>query len=245
MRLRAGGTALGAALLLTLVVVSTASAHVVKPFGPYAIAIGWFHEPAYVGVENAVQVVVKDKDGKPVDDLASGDLRVVVSAGGQQTAAWPLESSYDEDTGFGTPGEYGAVIIPTQVGVYTFHVTGSIHGTAVDVSVTSSDETFDSVTAGTDEQFPVRLPALSDVSTLMGRVDGRATSANTAATRAQEAAGTASADATQAGRAASRAADDANRALLVGSLVGGLGVLLGLSGLLLGLVAVRGSRRRI
>jgi hypothetical protein len=244
MRLRAGGTAAGAALLFALVVASTASAHVVKPFGTYSVAMGWSHEPTYVGIENAVQVVVKDKDGKPVADLESGDLKVVISAAGQQTAALPLQPSYDEDTGLGTPGEYDAVLIPTQVGDYTFHLTGSIHGTAVDESVTSSDQTFDSVTTGTDDQFPVKLPALSDLSTLIGRVDGRATGANTAATQAQQAATTASTNATQAESAASRASDDAGRALLVGAVVGGLGVLLGLAGLLVGLFAVRTSRRR-
>jgi hypothetical protein len=244
MRLRKGGTAFGAALFFTLLVASTASAHVVKPFGPYSVAMGWQHEPTYVGVENAVQVVVKDKDGKPVDDLESGDLKVVISAAGQQTAELPLEPSYDEDTGLGTPGEYDAVIIPTQVGDYTFHLTGSIHGTAVDETVTSSDQTFDSVTSGTDEQFPVKLPALNDLSTLIGRVDGRATTANAAATQAQQAASTAATHATQAESAASRASDDAGRAMLVGALVGGLGVLLGLAGLLVGLFAVRASRRR-
>ena len=244
MCLRTGGTALGAALLFTLLVASTASAHVVKPFGTYSVAMGWQHEPTYVGVENAVQVVVKDKDGKNVDDLASGDLKVVISAAGQQTAALPLEPSFDEDTGLGTPGEYDAVIIPTQVGDYTFHLTGSIHGTPVDESVTSSDQTFDSVTAGTDEQFPVKLPALSDLSTLVGRVDGRATSANTAATQAQQAAGTASTEASQAKSAASRASDDASRAMLVGAAIGGLGVLLGLAGLVVGSLALRASRRR-
>jgi hypothetical protein len=244
MRFRARGAAVGAALLLVLAFSSAASAHVVKPFGTYSVALGWLHEPAYVGVENAVQVVVKDKDGKSVDDLESGDLKVVIAAGGQQTAALPLDPSFDEDTGLGTPGEYYAVIIPTQVGDYTFHLSGSIHGLAVDESVTSSEQTFDSVTTGADQQFPVKLPAVTDLSTLVGRVDGRASGASTAATQAQQAAGTASVDATQAGQTAGRAADDAGRALLVGSVVGGLGVALGLAGLLVGLFAVRASRRR-
>jgi hypothetical protein len=244
MNVRTGGTAFAAGLLISLVVASTASAHVVKPFGAYSVAMGWLHEPTYVGIENAVQVVVKDKDGKSVDDLGPGDLNVVISAAGQQTAALPLEPSYDDDTGLGTPGEYDATIIPTVVGDYTFHLTGSVHGTPIDESVTSSDETFDSVTIGTDEQFPAKLPALSDLSTLIGRVDGRATNANTAATQAQQAAGAASTDATQAESTANRASDDANRALMVGAVVGGLGVLLGLAGLMVGLFAVQASRRR-
>ena len=228
MRLRAAGISFGAALLLSLVVSSAVSAHVVKQFGTYSVAMGWLDEPTYVGVENAVQVIVKDGGGNPVNDLAPGDLKVVVSTAGQQTAALPLQPSFDPDTGLGTPGEYTASLIPTEVGDYTFHLTGSIHGTAVDETSTSSDQTFDSVTAGTDVQFPVKEPAIGDVSTLVQRVDGRATSAQSAASAAQQ--------------AATNAANDASRALTIGSAVGGLGVLLGLAGLFVGL---RASRRRV
>jgi hypothetical protein len=227
MRLRVGGTAIGAAFMLALVISSTASAHVVKQFGTYSVAMGWLHEPTYVGVENSVQVIVKDGAGNPVNDLQPGDLQVVVSTASQQTAAIPLQPSFDPDTGLGTPGEYTASLIPTQVGDYTFYLTGSIHGQAVDETATSSDQTFNSVTAGTDVQFPVKLPALGDLSTLIQRVDGRATTANTTATQAQQTAG--------------QASSDASRALTVGVLVGGLGVLLGLAGLIVGL---RASRRR-
>ena len=241
MRFRVGGTAIGAAFMLALVISSTASAHVVKQFGTYSVAMGWLHEPTYVGVENSVQVIVKDAAGKPVNDLQPGDLQVVVSTAGQQTAALPLQPSFDPDTGLGTPGEYTASLIPTQVGDYTFHLTGSIHGQAVDETATSSDQTFNSVTAGTDVQFPVKLPALGDLSTLIQRVDGRVTTANTTATQAQQAATQAQQAVAAAQQAANQASDNANRALLAGVLVGGLGVLLGLAGLIVGL---RASRRR-
>jgi hypothetical protein len=226
-RLRVCGAAVGAALMLALVVSVTVSAHVVKQFGSYSVAMGWLHEPTYVGVENAVQVIVKDGSGNPVNDLQLGDLQVVVSTAGQQTAALPLQPSFDPDTGLGTPGEYTASLIPTQVGDYTFHLSGSIHGQAVEETATSSDQTFNSVTAGTDVQFPVKLPALGDLSTLIQRVDGRVTAEQTAAAQAQQ--------------SASQASDNANRALLAGILVGGLGALLGLAGLIVGL---RVSRRR-
>jgi hypothetical protein len=221
------GVAFGVALMLALILASTASAHVVKQFGTDSVAMGWLHEPTYAGIENAVQVVVKDAAGQPVDDLQPGDLTVVVSTAGQQTAALPLQPSFDPDTGLGTPGEYDAVLTPTEVGDYTFHLAGSIHGQTVDETATSSDQTFDPVTAGTAVQFPVKLPAVGDLSTLIQRVDGRATSANTAAVAAQQAASTAS--------------DDARFALIAGLSVGGLGVLLGLAGLIFGL---RATRRR-
>ncbi len=227
MRLRVGGTAVAAAFMLALVVSSSASAHVVKQVGSFSVAVGWLHEPTYVAVENAVQVIVNDSAGQPVNDLQPGDLQVVVSTAGQQTAALPLQPSFDPDTGLGTPGEYTASLIPTQVGDYTFHLTGSIHGQAVDETATSSDQTFDSVTTGTDVQFPVKLPALGDLSTLIQRVDGRVATTNAAVTQAQQ--------------AARQATDDANRALLAGVLVGGFGILLGLAGLI---ASLRVARRR-
>ncbi len=227
MRIRAFGVAVGAALVLSLSTAAVATAHVVKNFGPYSVALGWMTEPTYVGSPNAVVAIVKDKDGKAVNDLASGDLKVVVSAAGQSTAALPLNPSYDPDTGLGTPGQYAASLTPTEVGDYTFHLSGSIHGQAVDETATSSDQTFNSVTSGSDVQFPVKEPALGDVAALAQRVDTRAASAQTAATSAQD--------------AANRASDHANRALLVGVVVGGLGVLIGLAGLA---VALRASRRR-
>jgi hypothetical protein len=230
MRPRIGGAAIGFALVLWLVIASVASAHVVKQFGTYSVAMGWLHEPTYVGVENAVQVVVKDSAGNPVNDLASGDLKVVVSAAGQQTAALPLDPSFDPDTGLGTPGEYDAPLIPTQVGDYTFHLTGSVHGQAIDETATSSDQTFDIVDHGGDAQFPVKLPAIGDVSALAQRVDGRATTAQSAADQAQA--------------AASSANDTANRALIVGYAVGGAGVVFGLGGLLVGFAGLRAARRK-
>ena len=69
---------------------SWVEAHVLKDFGPYSVALGWVHEPTYVGQLNAVQVVVKDAPAKPVTDIADGDLTVVVSAGGQDSASFSL-----------------------------------------------------------------------------------------------------------------------------------------------------------
>ncbi len=205
------GVALGAAILVSAASALPASAHVVQQFGPYTIAIGWAHEPAYVGTENAVQVIVKD-GGKPVDDLGAGDLKVAITAVGQTSAALSLDPSFDPDTGLGTPGEYLAPIIPTLPGDYSFHLTGAIHGQAVDASFTSSDTTFDAVQDPTTAQFPAREPTLTELSTRAGRLDGRVQAAMAAA---------------------SQATDDANRALIVGSALGGLGLLVGLVALIL------------
>ncbi len=218
MRLRPVATALAAGLATALTLGGTVAAHVVEHAGPYSVAIGWLHEPAYVAVDNAVQVIVKDAAGKSVDDVPASDFTVTISADGQTSAALPLEASFDPDTGLGTPGEYTAHVIPTVPGPYTFHVVGTIHGTKLDVTATSSDTTFDSVQGQADAQFPTKLPSQADLAALAGRLETRVGTAQAAVADAKAA---------------------ADQALLVGALLGGLGVLLGLAGIGLALSARR------
>ena len=205
------------AVLLSLLVASVATAHVVKQAGPYTLEIGWQHEPTYVGEANGVQVIIHDADDQPITDLATDDLKVVVSTGDQQTGELTFEPGFDLAEGDGNPGEYNAPIMPTAPGDYTFHLTGAIHGEAVDITVTSSDETFDTVRGTSEIQFPAKLPAVPDLVTRLDRVDARLTSAEGAQTTA-------------------------DRALLVGGGLGLLGVLVGAAALLVARRAARGSR---
>ena len=218
---RAGAAVVGA--VAALAAVAGASAHVVQQFGSSSIAIGWLHEPTYVGVENAVQVVVKDAQGKPVDDLPDGALKVTVSTGSQTSGSMTLQPSFDPDTGLGTPGEYDAPLIPTAPGVYTFHLTGAINGTSVNQSVTSSDKTFDDVTdpSAADVEFPTKVPAIAAVSTRLDRTGARVDTAQAAATVARA--------------AASDAQNAANRALIIGVVALIAGVVLGAAGVVVGL----------
>jgi hypothetical protein len=231
-RFRSAAVALCAGAVLALGLAGVAGAHVVAQFGPYSLAIGWLHEPAYVGDDNAVQVIVKDAAGKPVDDVPASDFTVVVGTGGQQTAAMPLNASADPDTGLGTPGEYTAHLIPTAPGDYTFHLVGTIHGTKVDQAFTSSATTFDAVQGQGDAQFPVKVPSGTELSALVDRLTARVTTAQAASDAASAAAGAAT-------ESASSANDAASRALGVGAVVGGAGILFGLVGIGLALRANR------
>jgi hypothetical protein len=228
------GIAMPIAILAAALLIGSAQAHVLKDFGPYSVALGWVHEPTYVGQLNAVQVVVKDDKGKPVTDLAEGDLKVVVSVGGLDSASLDLAPTYDDDTGLGTPGDYEASLIPTVPGDYTFHLTGKIHDTAVDETATSSDATFESAVDDTNIQFPAKLPTVTEITTRLDRLDSRVTASAAPPpaaiasapvdTIAVDAAGAA---ATSAQAAAAQAHDAASTALIVGIVLGGLGVILG------------------
>ena len=211
-----GATSATCAVLLSLLVASVATAHVVKQAGPYTLEIGWQHEPTYVGEANGVQVIIHDADDQPITDLATDDLKVVVSTGDQQTGELTFEPGFDLEEGDGQFGEYNAPIMPTAPGDYTFHLTGAIHGEAVDITVTSSDETFETVRGTSEIQFPAKLPAVPDLVTRLDRIDARLTSAE----------------------GAQAAAD---RALLVGGGLGLLGVLVGAAALLVARRAARGA----
>ncbi len=102
-----------------------ASAHAQRHAGPIHMEIGFGTEPAYVGQPNSVQIILTEH-GKPVVDLG-GSLKIQVSFGGQQTEL-PLQANF-EVGGDGTPGDYRAWFIPSQPGPYTFHFTGTVHGT--------------------------------------------------------------------------------------------------------------------
>lgn len=243
-RLRTIQLITAAALLLTTTLVSPGAvdAHVLKNIGAYSVALGWKIEPTYLGVPNAVQVIVKDAKGNPIVDIPDGDLSVVVSIAGQSSASLPLNNSFDSDTGLGIQGDYEASIAPTVPGDYTFHLTGKIHGTAVDETATASDSTFDSVVDSGTVDFPTKLPSIADLTTRVDRIEARASAAPgassgpDAATVAQSAvtvAGTAQSAADAAKAAATSAQDAASTALQVGILVGGIGIVIGLAALVL------------
>ena len=220
--------AMGAALL-ALVVVDPVTAHTIKQVGPYTLEIGWQHEPTYVGEANGVQVIVTGAGDKAVTDLTEDDIKVVVSTGGEQTGELTFAPGFDLEEGDGTFGEYNAPIMPTAPGDYTFHITGAIHGTPVDVTVTSSDETFDTVKGTAEIQFPAKLPSVTEIVTRLDRIDARLQNA-----------GPTQADVDAARQSADSASQAAQRALLVGGGIGLAGILLAAWALFV----ARGAARR-
>jgi hypothetical protein len=183
--LAAGPLALGCVLAAA----SVASAHVVQNFGPYTIAIGWQHEPAYAGELNAVQLTIKDAAGHPVDDLTGDDLHVQITAAGTTSSSLAFEPSFDPDTGLGNPGEYDAAVIPSLPGNYTFKLAANVHGTTIDQSFTSGTKTFDTVRDATAAEFPVMLPSTSEIEARITRDAQRIQTAQANAQSASEAAG--------------------------------------------------------
>jgi hypothetical protein len=225
------------ASLLSLGLAPAVSAHSGIEVGEYLLTVGWQNEPAYAGQPNGVQVFIADHhDESPVNDLGAEDLSVVVSIAGQDSASLVLEPRFDLAEGFGTPGEYGAELIPTAPGDYTFHLTGKIHDAPVDLDVTAGEETFSSVLGSSDAEFPVKLPNLGEVATRLDRIDGRIAELQSAAPGAD-----ALHVATAASDAAAAATAAANQALLIGSLIGLAGIVVAVVALAVAMRARRGA----
>jgi len=129
------------------------SAHFNKDVGngQYRIQMGFQNEPAFAGQANALYLKVEQYatgGTKPVDDLAS-TLTAEVSKDGQ-TFSRPLVPIGD--------GQYVLPFVPTAEGDYTFHVSGKIGDAAIDESVTSGPNTFDTVQPLSAIEFPPPQP---------------------------------------------------------------------------------------
>lgn len=209
------------AISMALLATGLANAHTVKQVGPYTLEIGWQHEPTYVGEANGVQVIVTDASDQPINDLTEDDIKVVVAMGGRQTGELTFEPAFDLAEGDGPFGQYNAPIMPTEPGDYTFHITGTIHGQAVDVTVASGPETFDTVRGTSDIQFPTKLPTVTEIVTRLDRVDTRLADVGSVQASVTDAQGA------------------ADRALYIGTGIGLLGVLIAGWALF---VAARGRR---
>ena len=220
----AGPTA--GALMLSLIAANTVAAHSAQQVGDFHVEIGWLAEPALVGQPNAVQVTIRNHDESPVTDLGPDDLTVTVSTGGQDSGALALTAAFDAQDGEGSLGEYRAELIPTAPGDYTFHFTGRIHDTSVDLTLASGDGTFDPVVGSSDLEFPVKQPTLTEVGTRLDRIDGRVQELQSSALDPQTVG-----DLRTAASGARNAADAANQLAL-------LGVAAGLGGMVLAIVAI-------
>ena len=222
MRMRAKiALALLPAAGMILLLPGVASAHAQRQVGPYHLEIGFGTEPTYIGQPNSVQLLLT-KHGQPV--LNMGDkLKVDVSFGNDSTEL-PLEPNF-EPGGDGIQGDYRAWFVPTQAGAYTFHFTGSVHGTKFDVSVTGGPTTFNTVEDMSSITFPkVDFPANNELATRIQQDSTRTQSAVAAATKG-------AIDAKAAASDAHGAASTARTIGIVGVLAGAVGIVVGAMGL--------------
>jgi hypothetical protein len=143
---------------------TTASAHERRAVGEkYMMVVGFLNEPAFVGLENGLDLrIFTGPDGADLAELPTAErvgiegleetleAEVIV---GERTMALEIEPRFRD------PGAYNGHFFPTATGDYTFHISGTVEGTAIDETFTSSPETFSSVAGTTELQFPVKVPS--------------------------------------------------------------------------------------
>jgi hypothetical protein len=144
---------LGAIMVTALA--TPALAHESRDVGDLELEVGLVGEPVYVGQESGLELLVS-RGGQPVEGVdATLEAEVIYGSASLTLALEPMDE--------GAPG-YAAAFIPTAAGKYTFHIHGTIDGTPVDETFTSSPTGFDEVLEAASGQFPVQLPTLAEVS---------------------------------------------------------------------------------
>jgi hypothetical protein len=165
-------------ILMTLAVICLAPtrglAHGHTEVGDYELVIGFHNEPAYQGEPNGLDLFVTNKNtGESVIGLEE-TLKAQIIFGSS-------ERELSIEPQFGQEGAYTALLIPTQVGDYTWRIFGTIEGTPVDVSMTSSPDTFGSVEPKSSVSFPAEEPSPGELSAQSAEAAGMARTALIAA----------------------------------------------------------------
>jgi hypothetical protein len=146
--------AFAAALVLSAFAAATATAHEERTVAGYDLEVGFINEPVFVGDKSGLEFFVHKGDA-PIQGLDQTLKAQVIYQG--QTRDLPITARED------APGAYESQFIPTAAGPYTFHLSGTIEGKAIDEQFTSSPTGFDEVKEQATGQFPVQFPSQADV----------------------------------------------------------------------------------
>ncbi len=166
-RLRAGRLSLLVVMVAAVAAAGPVAAHERRAGGALQFVVGWAQEPAYTGFPNAVQVTITEvAGGAPV--AGAGESLAVEVIKGDEKVVLPLVP--ESSAGGGAPGDYRAWLTPTRPGGYTFRLTGTLRGQAVDETFSSSPATFEEVQDPAAVQFPVKDPTPGQVATRLDRV---------------------------------------------------------------------------
>ena len=138
-------------LLAALLIPFTASvvlAHGHTTVGDYTLVIGFHNEPAYQSEPNGLDLFISNTKTKENINGLADTLKVEIISGSSKKEL-QIRPQWGRD------GAYTAYVLPTKDGDYTWHIWGDIKGTPVDVSMTSSPDTFSAVEAKSAVAFPV------------------------------------------------------------------------------------------
>jgi len=148
---------LGAILALVAIMLPTAAlAHEKRAVGKYTFVVGFLGEPAIQGQPNGLDLTITDANGTPVEG-AEKTLKVAIAYSGGTPKDLPLTAR------FGLKGKYTADVIPTKAGTYSFIFSGTLNGDPVNQTFESGPGRFNDVDSPQSLEFPVAVPATTDL----------------------------------------------------------------------------------
>jgi len=137
---------------------NVALGHERRAVGPYTFVVGWINEPSYVNLLNSLDLTVTETNGGKAVEGLDKTLKADLTFGGSTTAQ-PLTLA----ARFGQPGKYSGYVLPTKIGDYTFHITGTVGTTNVDEKFESGPGRFGSIESTDPLQYPQKLVSNADL----------------------------------------------------------------------------------
>ena len=137
---------------------NVALGHERRAVGPYTFVVGWINEPSYVNLLNSLDLTVTETNGGKAVEGLEKTLKADLTFGGSSTPQ-PLTLA----ARFGLPGKYSGYVMPTKVGDYTFHITGTVGTMNVDEKFESGPGRFGSIESTDPLQYPQKLVSNSDL----------------------------------------------------------------------------------
>lgn len=132
--------------------------HERRTVGPYTFVVGWLNEPAYVNLLNSLDLTVTETTGAKAVEGLDKTLKADLTFGGSSQAQ-PLALA----ARFGLPGHYSGYVLPTKVGDYTFHITGTVGTMTIDEKFESGPGRFGSIESTDPLQYPQKLVSNADL----------------------------------------------------------------------------------
>jgi hypothetical protein len=136
---------------------NVALGHERRAVGPYTFVVGWINEPSYVNLLNSLDLTVTETSGGKAVEGLDKTLKADLIFG--STTPQPLVIA----ARFGMPGHYSGYVMPTKVGDYTFHITGTVGTTNIDEKFESGPGRFGSIESTDSLQYPAKLVSNSDL----------------------------------------------------------------------------------
>ena len=132
--------------------------HERRAVGPYTFVVGWLNEPAYVNFINSLDLTVTETSSAKAVEGLDKTLKADLTFGGTTTAQQLTLAAR-----FGLPGHYSGYVLPTKVGDYTFHITGTVGTMNIDEKFESGPGRFGSIESTDPLQYPQKLVSNSDL----------------------------------------------------------------------------------